>query len=472
MAVADIASTLNGAKGPGAPTARASVVAADPHVAAAELGREKFLPVTRHALLDRLTREENWPAGQAQQARRFMRYLDYWRRHSYAMQLLDLEQTYEPFNPDADTLHTRVFTAEERGVMQKRLVAQMAALLEQANFTRVDPRNVHVILTKGSHYGLDLHVDLSAFEEVLICYRGATTVAERRRDIKKAYMGWKEVQVPVFQRLFVLFKLTPYEKRVQELMHERDISRKESESLVRQARGKLPATVSSDYVYMKLFKNMPRADAEMIFPNTRVRFRLFDKLKFGVTASSGLGMGVFGTATKIAVASNPYTLLGAALGLGGIAVRQASNFLNQRTRYMAVLAQNLYFHSLADNRGVMALLADRAAEEDVKEEMLLYSALSVRPTNMRELADVDRTIEAYLKDTFGIDVDFDVGDAAARLKAEGVVVEAVDGTLETMAPHEAALQIDKLWDASLDQLPDMVVEEGRELADASHLART
>ena len=42
---------------------------------------------------------------------------------------------------------------------------------------------------------------------------------------------------------------------------------------------------------------MPRSDVEMIFPNTKVRFRLFDKIKFGVTAGSGLGMGVVGTAS-------------------------------------------------------------------------------------------------------------------------------------------------------------------------------
>ena len=51
----------------------------------------------------------------------------------------------------------------------------MSELLEQGNFTRVDPSNFHVILTKDSHYGLDLQVDVDAFEEVLIFYRGATS---------------------------------------------------------------------------------------------------------------------------------------------------------------------------------------------------------------------------------------------------------------------------------------------------------
>jgi len=463
MAVADFFKPMDGVADTA--TAPAKPAAIDPHSdAATALVREKFLPVTRHALLDRLTRPSLWPNGDSVQARRFLRYLDYWRRHAYSVKLLDLEQSYEPFSPDTDLLHTRTFSADERLAMQKRLVAQMAELLEQGNFTRVDPADFHVILTKDSHYGLDLQVDIDAFEEILVFYRGATTITERRRDIRKAYIGWKEVKVPVFQRLFVLFKLKPFDARVREVMQQKNVDRKEAESIVRRLRRMLPDTVSSDQVYIKLFKNMPRSDVEMAFPNTRVRFRLFDKIKFGVTAGSGVGVGVVSTAGKLALMSNPYTLVMALAGLGGIAVRQASNFINQRNRYMVVLARNLYFHSMADNRGVMTLLADRAAEEDIKEEMLLYTAIANERVNARELKAVDQKIEKYLAKTFGIQVNFDVEDALARLKQDGVVTELADGTLQALPPREAALHIDKLWDACLDQLPDITTAgEGREI---------
>jgi hypothetical protein len=465
MAAADIATTANGAADPRARAASAPAPAVDPHApAAAGFTREKFLPVTRHALLDRLTQASLWPKGDCVEARRFLRYLDYWRRHGYSAQLLELEQVYEPFSPDTDLLHTRTFTAEERQGMQGRLIAQMTGLLEQANFTRVDPSSFHIILTKDSHYGLDLQVDIKAFEEILVFYRGATTITERRRDIRKAYMGWREVKVPVFQRLCILFKLKPFAVRVAEVMQERKVDHKEAESIVRRLRKLLPDTVSSDYVYIKLFKNMPRSDVEMIFPNTKVKFRMFDKIKFGVTAGSGVGMGVVGTASKIAIASNPYTLFAALLGLGGVAVRQASAFVNQRNRYMVVMARNLYFHSMADNRGVMTLLADRAAEEDIKEEMLLYSVLAKERLNVRNLKSIDEAIERYLKQTFGIDVNFDVEDALARLKQDGLVEELADGTLQALPPREAAGHVDKLWDSCLDQLTDIATSgEGREI---------
>jgi Protein of unknown function (DUF3754) len=462
MAVAGT-TRINGADAGDASAPPARPMVADPHSeAAAEMVREKFLPVTRNALLDRLTAADLWPDGEAVQVRRFLRYLDYWRRHAYTMKLLEIEQVYEPFSPDTDLLQTRTFSAEERLAMRQRLVAHMADLLEQGNFTRVDPEKFHILLTKESHYGLDLRVDIDAFEEVLIFYRGATTITERRRDFRKAYMGWREKKVPVFQRLFILFKLKPFEQRVQEVMREKKIDHEAAASIVRKLRRLLPDTVSSDYVYMKLFKNMPRSDVEMIFPNTKVQFRLFDKIKFGVTAGSGLGMGVVGTATKIAIASNPYTLVMALAGLGGVAARQASSFINQRNRYMVVMARNLYFHSMADNRGVVTLLADRAAEEDIKEEMLLYSVLARHRVNARDLKAIDQEIEKYLSVTFGIDVDFDVEDALKRLTQDGIVTELADGTLQALSPREAALHVDKLWDLCLDQIPDIATAEGRE----------
>jgi len=460
-----IAATVDG----GVDAARAAnLPAEEPGKVVAAERREKFLPLTRYALMDRLTAEKSWPGGEAAQARRFMRYLDYWRRHSYSAELLDLEQTYEPFSPDSDLLTTRAFEADEKQAMQKRLVEQMSSLLEQANFERINPEDVKIILTKDSHYGLDLQVDLHAFEEILIYYRGAASITERRRSAKKLYLWHEEVEIPIFQRLFILFKLKPEEARIREVMAEQRVERKEAERIIKRLRGMLPKPIRSDFVYMKLFKNIPRSDVEMIFPNTKVRFRLFDKIKFGVTAGSGLGMGVFGTVGKIAlVSTNPIALVGALAGLGGVAARQASNFINQRNRYMVVMAQNLYFHAVADNRGVMILLADRAAEEDVKEDMLLYSALAKERVNIRDLKALDEAIEQYLLDTFDLTVNFDVEDALRRLLQDGIVTQLPDGTLETLPPRQAALRIDTLWDACLDQLPDPLRREGQEFDGAT-----
>jgi hypothetical protein len=425
--------------------------------------RERFIPVTTYALIDRLTAPQTWPAGQARAARRFFRYLEYWRRQQHGVGLASLMQAYESFSPDSDLLITRTFTAEERATLQKRVVREVQGILTQANYVRIDPSDVQMILTKESHYGLDLHVDFTAFEEILIYYRGATNRRDQRRRLVR-FMRKEEFDVPIFQRLFLLFKLKPFETRVLEVMKEQRVPRREAEKAVRALRAMIPPEVNDGNIYLKLFKNIPRSDVEMVFPNTRVKFRLMDKLRLGVTGGAGLGMGAFGAAGKIAVAAtNPLMAAGAVLGLGGVAFRQAVNFLNQKQRYMVVMAQNLYFHAMADNRGVLIKLADRAAEEDVKEEMLLYSVLSKETAKHSDLPAIDAAIEQYLQASFGIAVDFDLEDALGRLIADGLVTEDAEGTLRTLGPVEAALHLDAKWDVFLDNLPDPEGDEGREV---------
>jgi hypothetical protein len=120
---------------------------------------------------------------------------------------------------------------------------------------------------------------------------------------------------------------------------------------------------------------------------------------------------------------------------------------------------------MAGNRGVMIKLAERAAEEDIKEEVLLYSVLSKAPARRSDIPMIDKAIEQHLKRTFELDVDFDVSDALQRLIADGIVTEDAEGNLNTLAPREAWQHIDALWDGFLDKLADPMVHEGHELED-------
>jgi hypothetical protein len=434
-------------------------------VAAADLPpvkREKFLPLTRFALLDRLSRPNLWPAGQAADVRTFFQRLDYLRQQTYVARKLAMFQTYEPFSPDSDLLITRTFTPDERATMQSRLVADVEGLLQQANYDRIDHRDKSAIMTKGSHYGLDLTVELEEFEELLIYFRGSKNSTHKRRSARKLYLFKEEFDIPIFQRLCVLFKLKPLETRIKEVMQTERCERVQAEKIVKKMRSTLPAQVLSDNIYLKLFKNIPRTDIEMVFPNTQIKFRMFDKVKLGASASGGLGAGVVGTATKLAVATNPFAMAGAVAALGGVAVRQGMNFVNQKNKYMVTMAQNLYFHAMADNRGAMTLIADDAAEQDIKEEMLLYSVLAKEHANIRDLEQIDQAIEQYMLNTYGLIADFEIDDALGRLIADGIVRQHADGTLETLPPVAAAQHVDKIWDAYLDHLPPPPIGEGEE----------
>ena len=106
------------------------------------------------------------------------------------------------------------------------------------------------------------------------------------------------------------------------------------------ARAHFPTGVSSDYIYVKIFKRIPQVDIEMLFPNTQVAFMPFDKLKLMVTAGGGTVAGVAGTgtATKLLAATNPFTLAFGVFGLSAVIFRQAMKFFHTRNHYMMVLA--------------------------------------------------------------------------------------------------------------------------------------
>lgn len=431
--------------------------AADPSLDIApetETARETFLPITRAALIDRLTRPQAWPAGEAKAARRFFKYLSYWRQQQHNAAAVALDQTYELFNPDSDMLMTRQFTDGERYAMQKRVSERIRRLLQQANYRRLEPDEIELVLTQESHYGLDFHLDLEAFEELEVYFRGASTRKDQRRVLRKFFRK-EEFDVPIFQRLCILFKLKTDEQRVDEVMHARNIDRVKATKIVKKLRKLVPEGVSHQNIYLKLFKNMPRSDVEMIFPNTRIKFRLMDKIKLGATSGGAVGFGLVTSAGKIALlASNPIGAIGAVAGIGGVAFRQLMSFFNTRQKYMVVMAQNLYFHALADNRGVIMTLADRAADEDAKEEMLLYSVLAKETVRRNDLHAVDQAIEQYLQKSFGINVDFDLEDALERLLKDGVAKETVDGVIQVLDPTAASAHIDGKWDSFLDDLPD------------------
>ena len=223
----------------------------------------------------------------------------------------------------------------------------------------------------------------------------------------------------------------------------------------RHAQGCCRRSVSSDYVYIKLFKNMPRSDVEMVFPNTKVAFACSTRSSSASPPAAASAWAWSARQPRSRLLSNPYTLVMTLAGLGGVAARQASNFINQRNRYMVVMAQNLYFHSMADNRGVMTLLADRAADEDIKEEMLLYRALANEPAQhprpRRPSMRRSRSTCKDLRHRCGLRR----ADALERLKQEGIVTELADGTLRCCRPGAGRAPHRQALGCLLDQLPDI-----------------
>lgn len=85
-----------------------------------------------------------------------------------------------------------------------------------------------------------------------------------------------------------------------------------------------------------------------------------------------------------------------------------------------MLTENLYFRNLDTNEGVFTRVVDEAGDEECKEALLGY-VFARRAGDWVTAEQLDATIERYLSEKFGMDVNFEIGDALAKIEALGLL---------------------------------------------------
>ena len=417
-----------------------------------EVRRERYIPVSRTAVLRTLSAPDLWPGYDTAAVRTCFRYLAHWRHLAYADKSVELIDSYQPFNPDRDIADLALSPTADPVAERQKFIVSVRAMLERANYEEISRKALEALIAEENPYGLELEVDLNEYSDIVIYVRGEGYDVASPSRISR-FMGKREVDVPVFRRVFLLLSLKPEAERVKEIMTTERVNREKAEKILAKNRKALPSNADEAHVYIKMFKDMPRPDLEVIFPTTKVKFKNSDKMSLGASAGGGIGMGVFSMVSKaIAAALTPVGAILALLGLAGAATQQVASVVQKRTAYMLRVTRNLYFHNISNNQGALALLTERAEEEDIKEELLLYALLCKSSVQRTELGEASRAIEEFLSETFRVNVAFDTEDALVRLLDAGLVVEHADGMLVAMSPTTAANHIDAMWDKYLDKL--------------------
>ncbi len=411
-----------------------------------DIQKEPFIPLSRFALIEQLTDLADNKFGDDYP--HFLQHLAAWRHQYYRIKLQRFKELYLPFSPDRDTLKVLEYTPSELRSMQDELISELSTLLIQANYSRLTVQDIETIFAAKSAYGLELKVDLSEFEQVLLFSRGSAIEQHQRRTLKSLFLKKENYQVPIFQRLFLLLKLKPEATRIKEIMAEHSVEEAKAEKLLKKYRDMLPDKISDDFIYLKTFKQIPQIDLEMLFPNTQVKLKVFDKIKLGVTAGGGTVGSVVGAVTKLAAAANPLAAGGILLGLIGVIFRQVKKFFTQKNKYMMVLAQKLYFHNLANNRGVLTLMTDRAEEEEIKESFLLYHFLASE-TDPQLPETIKANIEQYIENEFGARIDFDIKNPIQALSEDSLLLQHADNRISAINPADALTIVERLWKAAI-----------------------
>jgi len=404
--------------------------------------RNRFIPFRKTDIIAMCCEDCRMNAEDVEEFREFCRILEALFHFEFHRRLEALKNCYAPFNPDADTRLDGDYTREEKEGLQKELVTEMTAVLNSANFEKITPEDLTQAMTEESLFKIRLEVDFGDFEDVIFFRRGESV----KQETLVSFGGLRKKT----------FKFTNYDRVAIYLKF------KEPQYFEAQARKNLNFIPGSTII--KLFHNVPKADIEMLFPNSRVRMKTIDKLIIGVPAAiSGLVVVVTKLgASLILIASVVAFWLGfsreeaqldqkhlIALGAGfatlaGFLFRQISKFKNRKIKFMKALADNLYFKNLDNNTGVFYHLIDAAEEEEIKEAVLAYYFLQTekRPLVKNEL---DELIEKWFETKWNSKINFEIDDALEKLDRLGLVTR--DGEVLHCQPlAEAKRRLDDIWD--------------------------
>lgn len=407
---------------------------------------ERFIPISKQEIISDLSNASCWNAESGKRFELFCAIFIAMYHFKFHAHFEELKRCYAPFNPDADISSIRKYSDSDKKTLHDKLLNEMKELLNNANYEYLTKESIDRAMSEASPYGLEVSVDLSEYDDLVIYYRGSSSKIIEKRDWRKLFLTKYSVEVPTYQRIFLLLKFKDEKTRISELTsQDAKLTEEKAQKKVQKARSVLPEFVNQDSVFIKLFKNIPRADIEMLFPNQQVRLKLFDKIKLGITGGGGTVGGVITAISKLAVALNPFTIVTAFVGLAIIIFRQVNNILNQRTKYMMTLSKNLYFHNLDNNQGVINYLVDMAEEEECKEALLAYYFLLTQADQHHTQASLDKVIEQYLSEKYQVKVDFEVEDGLHKLREEDLLIER-EGKLSVVDLQTACKRLDKKWD--------------------------
>jgi hypothetical protein len=394
--------------------------------------REYYLPL-RHGELRRcLASDERLTDDERQLFLELCRILAATFHYEYHERAEQLKGDYEPFDPDSQVPRKADATpAEQRSSNIQRLFGNLTNLLARANYHQLSQSQIEQAVAASSDWGVRLHVDFRIFERLEVYARG-DVIGRRTRHRWQRLFQPEEVDVPIYQRVVVVFQL--------------------------RAGRRVDRNLDADAVYIKLFKNIPKEDVDMMLPGAKAKFSLLDRSKILVPMMALTAWKLF-TIALITTIAGWEGILALAIFFGANGLRSLFGYLNTKNKYQLNLTRSLYFQNLDNSSGVLLRLTDEAEEQEFHESVLAYFLLwREAGTAGWTAAEVDRAAETYLQRLCGYGVDFDVEDALNKLQRLGLATLVGSGRWRAVGLRESLAALDTTWDGLFGEKPSA---EGR-----------
>lgn len=361
--------------------------------------REPYIPLLIADLLDVLIHEAGTPAHPTPTEsdrvafRQFSRLIAQRIHLGFRSVLQRLKEAYAHFDPDSDTYQIIPLTQDQHRVHLENLFNAFSEMLARAGFHHMSRELIEETMQGASAWGIEMDVCWDVFERVEVYYRGKGVGLRSKRVWWKMFRT-EEVVVPTYRRVVIILK---------QRQHPR-----------------LGPGADTSHVYLKIFKDIPQMDIEMLLPGTRLRMPKFERGKLGGTALSSVVYVVYKLGTSGAL---PKLLSGSLLGLYspltlilGYGYKTIYSYQVAKRTYMLHLTQSLYYQNLDTNAGVMYRLFDDA-EEQVQRQVLsaYYFLWRFGGTQGMTWPELDMLIESDLERRLGEPVEVDTRDALLRL---------------------------------------------------------
>jgi len=403
--------------------------------------REHYIPLRKSDLVDLLCANPSLNDHERDQFRQFCTMVSATLHFEYHRHFEQLKSEYAPFDPDSVTRPLFLPSpagGEGQGVRGQlkddsrpqldKLFERCKWLMERANFALLDRKAIEKAMQEVSDWGLNMEVDFSVFERLEVFARG-DVMGERYRRSWRNLFRQERVLVPTYQRLALILKLRPHKR--------------------------LGKDINTQAVFLKLFKDVPKADLEMLLPGARMQMPRMTVYKLGGSVVGGLVFILYkvlgalwaGIATLFAAGFTAFmTLMGPLAVLGGFGFRQWQGYTSTKIKYSLKLSQSLYYQNLDNNGGVLFHLLDEAEEQECREAFLGYFYLwRLAGDNGWTSKQLDDFVEAELEKKADLKVDFEIEDALGKLERMNVVRK--NGDRYVAQPIEKALEsLDYTWD--------------------------
>ncbi|XP_076470686.1 transmembrane protein 143-like [Babylonia areolata] len=407
-------------KGEGIKAVQPVLEVADPE----DLYRERYIPITRRSIIRMLMEQDDLLTGEEKKCfDDFALALDSAIVNKYHGILQQLKLLFDPINPDKDTVQTRKVSRREKLDNEFWLLQQLEDVMEKANFFELEKSQVLKFLEEHE-----------AQEGVRV------SVNPDRYDILRFWVLGREQPEP--------------EPNVLQRLINRALRRPVKPSVEYYKRVVVAIRLKKDSKLMlKAFKEIPVNNLEMLLPDGTIRMNTFDK---SVLASSVFiaTAGLVAKVVTVLASVNFDWMLLVTLVMGGVGVRAWTVYKNRRNAYLVDMSRTLYFKNVANNRGLLALLVDRAEDESFKEALLAYTFLltsrpppikrkvtaSQVPVELGGLSDaaLESKIEQWIESKTGVQLEFESSEAIRLLKSFGILSESTEKL--SVLPLESALR--------------------------------